>query len=64
MSAKKATGTVKVTLKKSLIGRNKKHISGVKGLGLRKIGQSIEVQDTPEIRGIINQVHYLLEVEA
>lgn len=55
--------TVKVTLIKSLNGRIASHKACVKGLGLRRIGHSVEVQDTPENRGMINKAHYLLQVE-
>ncbi len=54
---------IKVTLKKSLIGRKKKHIATANALGLRKIGKTMEHQDTPQIRGMINQIDYLLHVE-
>jgi large subunit ribosomal protein L30 len=63
--AKKATvGTVKVTLIKSIIGRIESHRACVKGLGLRRLNHTVEVQDTPENRGMINKVGYLLKVEA
>lgn len=63
--AKKATvGTVKVTLIKSVIGRIESHRACVKGLGLRRLNHTVEVQDTPENRGMINKVGYLLKVEA
>lgn len=54
---------VKITLKKSLIGRKKDHIATVNALGLRKIRKTVEHDDTPQIRGMINKVSYLLEVE-
>lgn len=52
-----------LTLKKSLIGRLKKHKACVAGLGLRRIRHSVIVEDTPSIRGMIEKVSYLLEVE-
>ncbi len=55
--------TVKVTLVKSLIGRLEAHKACARGLGLRKINQSVEVIDTPENRGMINRIHYLLKYE-
>ena len=55
--------TLSVTLIKSPIGRLKSHKASVAGLGLRKIGQTVEVEDSPSIRGMINQVAYLLKVE-
>lgn len=57
-----ANKTVKITLKKSLIGRKKDHIATVKALGLKKIRDCVEQNDTPQIRGMIDKVSYLLEV--
>lgn len=59
------TGTkkLKVTLVKSPAGRVAAHRACVTGLGLRKIRQSRVLADTPEIRGMINRVSYLLKVE-
>jgi large subunit ribosomal protein L30 len=54
---------LKVTLVKSRFGRLKNHKACVAGLGLRKIRQSVTVLDTPENRGMINKVSYLLSVE-
>ncbi|MDG1074693.1 MAG: 50S ribosomal protein L30 [Methylophilaceae bacterium] len=55
--------TVKVTLIKSVIGRLESHRATVKGLGLRRMHHTVELQDTPAIRGMINKVNYLLKVE-
>ena len=54
---------LKVTLKKSTIGRKKDHIATVQALGLKKIRDVVEHNDTPQIRGMVNKVNYLLEVE-
>lgn len=54
---------IKVTLVKSMGGRIKGHQACVRGLGLRKIRQSVVVDGTPENRGMINKAHYLLKVE-
>ena len=54
---------VKITLVKSLIGRKKEHIATVNALGLRKIRKSVEHEETPQIRGMINKVIYLIKVE-
>jgi large subunit ribosomal protein L30 len=54
---------VKVTLVKSKHGRLKKHIACLHGLGLRRINHAVVVADTPENRGMINKVSYLLRVE-
>ena len=61
--AKKTTGSVKVTLVKSVIGRIASHRACVTGLGLRRLNHTVEVQDTPAVRGMINKVGYLLKVE-
>ncbi len=55
--------TIKVTLVKSRFGRLKNHKASVAGLGLRRMHQTVEVEDTPQNRGMINQVSYLLKVE-
>jgi len=57
------TKTVKVTLVKSLIGRLESHRACARGLGLKKIRQTVEVIDTPENRGMINKISYLLKFE-
>lgn len=54
---------LKITLEKSLIGRKKDHIATVKALGLKKIRSVVEKEDTPQIRGMIKKVSYLLKVE-
>ena len=54
---------VKITLVKSLIGRKKEHIATVNALGLRKIRKCVEHEETPQIRGMINKVIYLVKVE-
>ncbi len=41
----------------------KKHQACVAGLGLRRIGHTVEVEDTPSVRGMINKVNYLVRVE-
>ncbi|MDJ0904726.1 MAG: 50S ribosomal protein L30 [Woeseiaceae bacterium] len=57
------TKELKVTLVKSKHGRLKSHKACVAGLGLRKMHQTVTVADTPENRGMINRVSYLLSVE-
>jgi large subunit ribosomal protein L30 len=54
---------IKVTLVKGLRGTLHTHRESVKGLGLRHREHTVEVQDTPAIRGMINKVSYLLKVE-
>lgn len=55
--------TIKVTLVKSPIGNPKRQKIVVQSLGLHKLGQSVERSDTPVIRGMINKVSHLLQVE-
>ncbi|MBA6414135.1 50S ribosomal protein L30 [Parahaliea sp. F7430] len=55
--------TIKVTQIKSTNGRLKNHQACVRGLGLRRIGHTVEVEDTPSVRGMINKVNYMLRVE-
>ena len=54
---------IKITLVKSLIGRKKNHIATANALGLKKIRQSIEHEDCPQIKGMIKKVDYLLKIE-
>jgi large subunit ribosomal protein L30 len=54
---------ISITLTKSLIGRKKTHIATVNALGLRKIGKKVEKEDSPQIRGMIKKVKYLLNIE-
>lgn len=61
--AKAKTKTIKVTLTRSPIGQLKTHKACVAGLGLRKLSQTVEVVDTPAVRGMINKVSYMLSVE-
>jgi large subunit ribosomal protein L30 len=53
---------IKVMLVKSPVGRLQAHKACVRGLGLRRINHTVEVIDTPENRGMINKVSYLLKV--
>jgi large subunit ribosomal protein L30 len=55
--------TIKVTLVKGITATKHKHRESVKGLGLRHRSHTVEVQDTPAIRGMINRVSYLVKVE-
>ena len=60
---KKKNSKLKVTLVKSINRRTKQHKSCIGGLGLRRIGHSVLIDDTPEVRGMINKVSYLLKVK-
>jgi large subunit ribosomal protein L30 len=55
--------TVKVTQVKSSIGRLPKHRATLKGLGLRRINHTVELEVTPSVRGMINKVYYMVKVE-
>lgn len=57
------SGTVKVRLVKGLRGSQGRHRLSVKALGLRKINDVRELKDSPQVRGLINTVHYLVRVE-
>ncbi|MBL6689443.1 MAG: 50S ribosomal protein L30 [Pseudomonadales bacterium] len=59
MAAKK----IKVTQTKSTIGRLESHKACIAGLGLRRIRHTVEVEDTPAVRGMINKVSYMVSVE-
>jgi len=54
---------IKVTLVKSPIGCKKAHKATVRGLGLSRLNQTVEVIDTPEVRGMINTVFYLVRAQ-
>ena len=54
--------TLKVTLIKSPIGAKKNHIATVRGLGLRRMHHTVELKDTPEVRGMINSINYMVRV--
>ena len=59
---KKDLNTIKVKQIKSLSGIRDKHKRSVKGLGLRKINHIVEVIDSPENRGMINKVNYVVKI--
>ena len=56
-------GTVKVRLVKGLRGCQGRHRLSVKALGLNKLNDMRELKDSPQVRGLINTVHYLVRVE-
>ncbi|WP_106374958.1 50S ribosomal protein L30 [Vreelandella songnenensis] len=55
--------TIKVTQIRSTIGVLPKHKATMNGLGLRRIGHTVELEDTPAVRGMIHKVNYLVRVE-
>ena len=54
---------LKITLVKSMIGRPEKHRKVLRGMGLTKINRTVELKDTPSIRGMVNAVSHLVKVE-
>lgn len=58
-----ANKQITVTLTKSVHGRIESHKACIRGLGLRRIGHSVQVEDTPAVRGMINKVGFMLRVE-
>jgi len=65
MSSRKAAagGTLRVTWVQSAIGRDGRQRSTVRGLGLRRLNQTVELRDTPAIRGMIRKVSHLVRIE-
>lgn len=55
-------GRIKIKLIKSISGRLPRHIQCARGLGLRKINQTVDLPDTPAVRGMVRKISYLLEV--
>lgn len=60
---KKAARKLRVTLRKSTIGYSERQKATVRALGLRRLGQSVEQEDTPVLRGMIAKVSHLVEVQ-
>ncbi|MCK5481418.1 MAG: 50S ribosomal protein L30 [Gammaproteobacteria bacterium] len=54
---------IRVTQTKSSSGRLRSHRDTVRGLGLRRIRHTVELDDTPEVRGMINKISYMVRVE-
>ncbi len=54
---------LEITLIKSVIGTTDKQRAVVRGLGLRKMHQTVSLQDTPEVRGMVNKVNHMLKVK-
>ncbi len=62
-SDKQSAKTLKVTLVRSVINTRDSHRATVLGLGLRRINHTVEVEDTPAVRGMINKISYLVRWE-
>ncbi|MFO7547857.1 MAG: 50S ribosomal protein L30 [Acidimicrobiia bacterium] len=58
-----AEKTIRVTLRRSVIGQKPKTRATVRGLGLRRLNQTVEHRDTPDVRGMIHKVRHLVEVD-
>ena len=58
-----AGGTIKVRLVKGMRGSQARHRLSVRALGLNKLNDVRELKDSPQVRGLINKVHYLVQVE-
>lgn len=58
-----AKKTIKITQVKSSIGRLPKHKATLVGLGLRRIGHTVELEDTASVRGMVKAVYYMVRVE-
>jgi large subunit ribosomal protein L30 len=54
---------LKVTLVKSPFGTGRKHMATVRGLGLRRMHHSVELEDTPAVRGMVNRVYFMVKCE-
>ncbi len=66
MTATKKSGTgkkLRVTLVRSSSGTGRRHMACVRGLGLKRLRQAVELEDTPAIRGMINRVSYMVKYE-
>jgi len=57
------SATLKITLKRSIVGRPEKHRKTVRSLGLRKLNKTVNLKDTPSVRGMVRKVSHLLEIE-
>jgi large subunit ribosomal protein L30 len=55
--------TLKITLVKSMIGRPEKHRKVLRGMGLTKLNKTVELQDTPSIRGMVRAVSHMVTAE-
>jgi large subunit ribosomal protein L30 len=57
------TDTIRITLIKSIIGKNKKIRQTLKGLGLNRLNKTVSLKNTPAIRGMISKVSYMVKVD-
>jgi len=61
--AKKKQKQIKVTLVRSPIGFQPRHRECVRGLGLKRMNQTVVLEDTPSVRGMVNKIDYMVRVE-
>jgi large subunit ribosomal protein L30 len=64
MADEKPQAKIRVTLVKSVASCREEHRATVRGLGLRRIRHTVELEDTPAVRGMINRVGYLVRCES
>ncbi|PID40982.1 MAG: 50S ribosomal protein L30 [Proteobacteria bacterium] len=57
------SGTLKIKLVKSMIGRPEKHRKVLRGMGLKKLNQTVELENTPSVRGMVHKVSHLVVAE-
>jgi large subunit ribosomal protein L30 len=57
------SGTLRITLVRSMIGRPEKHRKVLKGMGLTKVNRTVELENTPAIRGMVDKVSHLVVAE-
>jgi len=57
------SGKLNITLVKSMIGRPEKHRKVLRGMGLRKLNKTVQLEDTPSMRGMVHAVSHLVRVE-
>lgn len=57
------SGMLKITLVKSMIGRPEKHRKVLRGMGLTKLNRTVELQNTPSVRGMVQKVSHLVVAE-
>jgi large subunit ribosomal protein L30 len=63
IATKSAQKKLKITLVRSVINTRESHRATVRGLGLRRLNHTVEIEDTPATRGMVNKVGYLLKCE-
>lgn len=56
-------GLIKITLRRSMIGRPEKHRKVLRGMGLTRMNKSVQLENTPAIRGMIHKVSHMVEAE-